>query len=290
MYSKYKNILSPRQNIIATISNIKFVTQELQALNFRLVLQAWRQPSQLIAGIIQPLLWLILFGALFQNAPVNLFSSNTKYGQFLSAGIIVFTAFTGSLNAGLSLMFDREFGFLNRLIVSPLVSKESIIYSSTIFISISSLTQVIFIICTSVFLGNGIVNSNSLLLITFIIFLITLGVTILSLSLAFILPGHIELLAFILITNLPFLFSSTALAPLSFMPYWMQIIASLNPLSYAIETIRFIYQNNTYTLHSNIIQTTWGTLVLQDVILLFILIDIFGIYMMKKFLLNKFKR
>lgn len=290
MYSKYKNILSPRQNITATISDIKFVTQELQALNFRLALQAWRQPSQLIAGIIQPLLWLILFGALFQNAPVNLFSSNTKYGQFLSAGIIVFTAFTGSLNAGLSLMFDREFGFLNRLIVSPLVSKESIIYSSTIFISISSLTQVIFIICTSVFLGNRIVNSNSLLLITFIIFLITLGVTILSLSLAFILPGHIELLAFILITNLPFLFSSTALAPLSFMPYWMQIIASLNPLSYAIETIRFIYQNNTYTLHSNIIQTTWGTLVLQDVILLFILIDILGIYIMKKFLLNKFKR
>nr|YP_009294162.1 ABC-2 type transporter [Hildenbrandia rubra]AOM67404.1 ABC-2 type transporter [Hildenbrandia rubra] len=290
MHSQYKSILSPRRHILETFSSIRFVTQELHALNFRLMLQSWRQPSQLVAGILQPMLWLVLFGALFQNAPINLFSSNTKYGQFLSAGIVIFTAFTGSLNAGLSLMFDREFGFLNRLIVAPLVSKESIIYSSTIFISISSLTQVVFIICASIFLGNTTVNSSALLLIALIVFLITLGVTILSLSLAFILPGHIELLAFILLTNLPFLFSSTALAPLSFMPSWMQIIASLNPLSYAIETIRFVYQNHTYNLQSHIIETTWGSLVLQEVILLLVLIDIFGIYIMKRFLLSKFKR
>ena len=136
MHSKYKNILSARYNITERSSSIKFTAQELIALNFRLILQTWRQPSQLIAGMLQPLLWLILFGALFQNAPINLFSSNTRYNQFLSAGIVVFTAFTGSLNAGLALMFDREFGFLNRLIVAPLVSKESIIYSSTVFISI----------------------------------------------------------------------------------------------------------------------------------------------------------
>lgn len=289
MYSKYKSTLSPRQHISETITNIKFTTQELLALNFRLILQIWRRPSQLIAGVLQPLLWLVLFGALFQNAPVSLFSHNTKYGQFLSAGIIVFTAFTSSLNAGLSLMFDREFGFLNRLIVAPLVSKESIIYSSTIFISILSLTQVTFIVCASTFLGNKIDNSNGVLLIICIILLITLGITMLSLSLAFTLPGHIELLAFILLTNLPFLFSSTALAPLSFMPFWMQIIASLNPLSYAIETIRFIYQNSIYTPNSNIIDTIWRTLTLQDVILLFIFIDILGTYIMKKFLLSKFK-
>nr|YP_009297670.1 ABC-2 type transporter [Hildenbrandia rivularis]AOM67214.1 ABC-2 type transporter [Hildenbrandia rivularis] len=289
MSPQYKNILSPRQHILETISNLQFMIQELQALNFRLLLQIWRQPSPLIAGLLQPLLWLILFGALFQNAPVSLFSSNTKYGQFLSAGIIVFTAFTGSLNAGLSLMFDREFGFLNRLIVAPLVSKESIIFSSTIFISIISIGQVILIICASIFLGHKVLNSQGLLLIAFIILLITLGVTMFSLNLAFILPGHIELLAFILITNLPFLFSSTALAPLSFMPLWMQILASLNPLSYAIETVRFIYENNIYTLESSIIETIWGTLTLQEIIALFILIDILGILIIKKFVLSKLK-
>ena len=289
MYPKHKTILKPRQNIIDNVSNIKFVTQELKALNFRLFLQNWRRPSQLIAGVLQPLLWLILFGALFQNAPINLFSSNTRYVQFLSAGIMIFTAFTGSLNAGLSLMFDREFGFLNRLIVAPLVTKESIIYASTIFISIITLIQVIFIIIASLLLGNRLATNHGLLLIFLILILTTLGVTMFSLSLAFILPGHIELLAFILVTNLPFLFSSTALAPLSFMPYWMQVIASINPLSYAIETIRYIYQHDTYLLQSKIIETLYGNVTLLQIIVLLISIDLLGIYIIKKFLLNKFK-
>ena len=68
-----------------------------------------------------------------------------------------------------------------------------------------------------------------------------LGVTALSLGLSFALPGHIELIAVIFVTNLPLLFSSTALVPLSFMPPWLQVVASLNPLSYAIEPIRYIY-------------------------------------------------
>ena len=52
-----------------------------------------RRPSTLIAGIIQPLIWLVLFGALFQNVPEGLFGDSRNYGQFLGAGIIVFTAF-----------------------------------------------------------------------------------------------------------------------------------------------------------------------------------------------------
>ena len=290
MNSKYHAVLSPKQYITKSYLNVQLLLQEINALNHRLLLQIWRQPSTLIAGLLQPLLWLILFGALFQNAPVNLFSSSTKYGQFLSAGIIVFTAFTGSLNAGLPLMFDREFGFLNRLVVAPLISKDSIIFSATLFMAGLSTVQVIFIICASAALGNGTINTSDFLLVTSIILLITLGVTILSLNLAFILPGHIELLAFILITNLPFLFSSTALAPLYFMPSWMQIIASLNPLSYAIETIRFIYKNTTYTLQSQVIKTVWGSLMLKDVIIFLLSIDIIGIIFMKKFLQNKFEQ
>nr|YP_009296709.1 ABC-2 type transporter [Apophlaea sinclairii]AOM65849.1 ABC-2 type transporter [Apophlaea sinclairii] len=289
MHFKYKDVLTPRQHVLESLLKLRYISQELIALNLRLILQNWRRPSQLFAGILQPLMWLVLFGALFQNAPVNLFSSNTKYGHFLSAGIIVFTAFTSSLNAGLSLMFDREFGFLNRLIVAPLTSKESIIYSSALFMSVFSILQVILIIYACAFLGNGIINNNGLLLITLIIILITLGITTLSLSLAFILPGHVELLAFIVVTNLPFLFSSTALAPLSFMPSWMQIIASLNPLSYAIETIRFVYQHDIYKLNSIMIETIWRHWTLQEVILLFIFIDSVGIYIMKRFLLSKFR-
>jgi len=96
--------------------------QETFALTRRLFIQLQRRPTTLLAGIIQPLLWLILFGALFQNAPAGIFGAGQNYTQFLGAGVIVFTAFGGALNAGVPVIFDREFGFLNRLLVAPLTS------------------------------------------------------------------------------------------------------------------------------------------------------------------------
>ena len=82
--------------------------------------------------------------------------------------------------------------------------------------------------------------------------------TALSLGLAFALPGHIELLAVIFITNLPLLFASTALVPLSFMPTWLQVVASLNPLSYAIEPIRYLYLHTDWNFGSIVMQAPFG--------------------------------
>ena len=110
------------------------LSQETLALTWRLFLQLMRRPSTLIAGVLQPLIWLILFGALFANAPEGLLPGGMSYGRFLGAGVIVFTAFSGALNAGLPVMFDREFGFLNRLLVAPLRSRSSIVLASVIYI------------------------------------------------------------------------------------------------------------------------------------------------------------
>ena len=215
--------------------------QETGAMTRRLFIQLQRRPSTLVAGVVQPVMWLILFGALFQNVPEGLFGESRNYGQFLGAGIIVFTAFGGALNAGLPVMFDREFGFLNRFLVAPLASRYSIVAASAIFIAAMSMVQTTAIIALSAALGAGLPDPAGLLLVVLIVLTLVLGVTALSLGLSFALPGHIELIAVIFVTNLPLLFSSTALVPLSFMPPWLQMVASLNPLSYAIEPIRYIY-------------------------------------------------
>jgi ABC-2 type transport system permease protein len=232
------------------------IVQETFALTRRLFIQLQRRPSSLIAGIIQPVMWLVLFGALFQNAPTGLFGSTTNYGQFLAAGVIVFTAFAGALNAGLPVMFDREFGFLNRLLVAPLASRFSIVFASAIISQ--SLLQAAVIVAAAAFLGAGLPDFTGLCAIALIVFLLALGVTAISLGLAFALPGHIELIAVIFVTNLPLLFASTALAPLSFMPGWLQVIATLNPLSYAIEPIRYLYLHSSWGLNDIVMHAFWG--------------------------------
>ena len=247
--------------------------QETLALTKRLFIQLQRRPSTLIAGIIQPLMWLILFGALFQNAPQGLFGNGLSYGQFLGAGVIVFTAFAGALNAGLPVMFDREFGFLNRLLVAPLASRFSIVAASAIYIIALSLIQAVAIVVASAFLGAGLPNLVGLGIIALIVFLLVVGVTALSLGLAFALPGHIELIAVIFVTNLPLLFASTALAPLSFMPGWLQVVASLNPLSYAIEPIRYLYTHSDWSLGSIVMQTPWASITFGSALLVLLAFD-----------------
>jgi ABC-2 type transport system permease protein len=251
--------------------------QETLALTRRLFIQLQRRPSTLIAGIIQPLMWLFLFGALFQNVPKGLFGESQNYGQFLSAGVIVFTAFAGALNAGLPVMFDREFGFLNRLLVAPLASRYSIVCASAIFIVTLSLIQSATIVIAGAFLGTGLPGFLEMSAIALIIIMLVVGVTGLSLGLTFALPGHIELIAVIFVTNLPLLFASTALAPISFMPNWLQIVVSLNPLSYAIEPIRYLYVHQDWSLNSIVLNAPWGAITFGEALLILLAFDVIAL-------------
>ena len=244
---------SPAPSALAEIS------QETLALTGRLFVQLQRRPSTLVAGVLQPLIWLVLFGALFAKAPAGLLPGGISYGRFLGAGVIVFTAFSAALNAGLPVMFDREFGFLNRLLVAPLRSRSSIVFASVLYITSLSLVQSLAIMGTAALLGYGWPGAGGLLLVLVTLLLLVFAVTALSLGLAFALPGHIELIAVIFVANLPLLFASTALAPLSFMPTWLGWLAALNPLTFAIEPIRAAYAGE-LSLSAVVLEAPFGTM------------------------------
>ncbi len=254
--------------------------QETMAMTKRLFIQLRRRPSTLIAGIIQPFMWLLLFGALFEKMPRGLFGGDLDYAKFLAPGIIIFTAFSAALNAGLPVMFDREFGFLNRLLVAPLSSRYSIVASSTLYIIVLTFIQTAVIVLASSLFGADLPGLSGLLMIAIIVLLIVLGVTALSLGLAFALPGHIELIALIFVVNLPLLFASTALAPITFMADWLKVLVLFNPLTYAIEPIRYIYAHQQWNLFDNVLQTPWlslNFLILMVILLAFDLVILFAI-------------
>lgn len=244
-------------------SSIKERAQEILALSMRQFLQMKRRPSSFAIGIIQPLIWLILFSALFNNTPKDFMPQSMGYGKFIAAGLIVFTAFSGALNAGLPVMFDREFGFLNRILVAPLRSRSSVVFASVAHIGVISMLQSVVIMIAAALLGYGWPSGLGIITALLTLSILTLGVTTLSLGLAFALPGHIELLAITFVINLPLLFTSTALAPIEYMPPYLKWLASFNPLTYAIEPIRAAYQGtvnfNTVVLLAPYGEVTAGT-------------------------------
>ncbi|MCT0198796.1 ABC transporter permease [Synechococcus sp. CS-1325] len=269
----------------ATRSALADLSQEILALTKRLFLQLARRPSTLVAGVLQPLIWLVLFGALFAKAPEGLLPDGMSYGRFLGAGVIVFTAFSAALNAGLPVMFDREFGFLNRLLVAPLRSRSSIVIASVLYITSLSLVQSLAIMGTAALLGYGWPGTYGLLLVLITLLLLVFAVTGLSLGLAFALPGHIELIAVIFVVNLPLLFASTALAPISFMPAWLGWLAALNPLTFAIEPIRAAYGGNV-SLTATVLEAPYGALSTAHCLLVLAILAV-GLFLLIRPLLDR---
>jgi len=261
------------------------LAQETLALTRRLFIQLQRRPSTLVAGILQPLIWLVLFGALFAKAPAGLLPGGVSYGRFLGAGVIVFTAFSAALNAGLPVMFDREFGFLNRLLVAPLRSRTSIVLATVLYITSLSLLQTLAIMGAASALGYGWPGPVGLLLVLVTLLLLLAAVTALSLGLAFALPGHIELIAVIFVVNLPLLFASTALAPIAFMPGWLGWLAALNPLTFAIEPIRAAYLGP-FRLDQVVLEAPYGSLTAGQCLLVLALLSL-GLFLSIRPLLDR---
>ncbi len=277
--------IAPRPQSHSEPSPLAEVTQETLALSRRLFVQLLRRPSTLVAGVLQPLIWLVLFGALFAKAPPGLLPGGGSYGRFLGAGVIVFTAFSAALNAGLPLMFDREFGFLNRLLVAPLRARSSIVLASVIYITALSLVQSLAIMGAAALLGYGWPGASGLLVVLITLLLLVFAFTALSLGLAFALPGHIELIAVIFVANLPLLFASTALAPISFMPGWLGWLAALNPLTFAIEPIRAAYAGP-FQWSTVVLVAPYGSLNAATCLLILTVLA-FGLFLAIRPLLNR---
>jgi len=277
--------IAPRPQSHSEPSPLAEVTQETLARSRRLFVQLVRRPSTLVAGVLQPLIWLVLFGALFAKAPPGLLPGGGSYGRFLGAGVIVFTAFSAALNAGLPLMFDREFGFLNRLLVAPLRARSSIVLASVIYITALSLVQSLAIMGAAALLGYGWPGASGLLVVLITLLLLVFAFTALSLGLAFALPGHIELIAVIFVANLPLLFASTALAPISFMPGWLGWLAALNPLTFAIEPIRAAYAGP-FQWSTVVLVAPYGSLNAATCLLILTVLA-FGLFLAIRPLLNR---
>lgn len=199
----------------------------------------------------------------------------------------MFTAFSSALNAGLPIIFDREFGFLNRILVTPLSSRISLVIASALITTLLSLIQTSVVIMLSIVSSNFIWKLKLLCISILVVLLLVTGTTAMSLDMAFLLPGHVELIAITLLFNLPVLFSSTALVPMSFLPTWLQVLVSLNPLSYSIEPIRYLCFHNSIDSSSIIMNTLWANFSIKEICAILLGFNIVSLLASSKILSNK---
>ena len=218
----------------------------LWALTNRDLRKWYTNPIQLFISLIQPIIWLGLFGKAFGGFSAFLTPAQqqglygtTNFFSYLSCGMLAFIVLFTSAFSGMSVVFDRRFGFLNKALSTP-VARGAIVMGKILNSVGRSLIQAAIIIVIAVALGmeTSHFTVQGFAAAFLLIFLMAVGLSALFTMLALRSADWQTQMAIINLLNLPLLFASNALFPVKIMPAWLQDVVKVNPVSYAVDGIR----------------------------------------------------
>jgi ABC-2 type transport system permease protein len=196
-----------------------------------------RAKSRVIGTLGMPLFFMAFLGFGFSRAQLPNLPPGVDYIQFLVPGIVGMTLLFSSTFAGISVLWDREFGFLKEIMVAP-VSRVSIVLGRIAGGATTSLIQGATILLLSVPLGFAIPGAGEVLLSVLVMLLIS--VIFISLGLVFA-SNMKDIHGFNMITNFvvfPLFLLSGALFPVGNLPAQVQVFAYLDPLTYGVDGLR----------------------------------------------------
>ncbi|MFI5205330.1 MAG: ABC transporter permease [Candidatus Paceibacterales bacterium] len=194
----------------------------------------YRSRSRMIGSLGQPLLFLIALG--FGLGPVFQRAGQGNYFQFLGPGVISMSILFTSIFAGIQIIWDKQFGFLKETLVAP-VSRLNIMLGKTLGGSTIALIQGVIVFTLAVIFGFR--PDVSLFPVT-VLFMILIGVffTGLGISIASALE---DINGFQIIMNFlvqPLFFLSGAIFPLNNLPGAINVVTTIDPLTYGVDGIR----------------------------------------------------
>lgn len=198
-----------------------------------------RSKSRIVATVVQPLFFLVILGSGLRTAIVPGMAGD-NYLYFLAPGIVAMTILFSSMFTGISVLWDRQFGFLQEVLVAP-ISRLSIIIGRTLGGATISLIQGFIILIIAIALGVPILSVLGL--ISTIVFMVLLAFTAVGFGLV-VASKMSDFQGFQIIMNLlimPLLFLSSALFPIATNLQFPEIIRKLvflNPLFYMVDGLR----------------------------------------------------
>ncbi len=228
--------------------------RETWALTARELKHWYRVKVQIFMTLIQPIVWLGLFGQAFnigallpsQTVPL-FFSGAPDYFSFMAIGMLAVNALFTCMFSGMSIVWDRRFGFLNKLKVAP-IPRGAVPISRILATVIRSTIQVSIVLAIALAFqyvpgltgltlkeGFGIVDLAGMFAV---LFLLSTAFASLFTTIALAVENQETLFGVINLLNLPLMFASAALFPTAMMPDWLRTVADYNPLTWAADAMR----------------------------------------------------
>jgi ABC-2 type transport system permease protein len=215
----------------AVVSDTWYMTQ-------RQFMAFLRQPAYLLITLIQPVIWLFLFGALFRKVvEISGFGSGS-YLDFLVPGVIVMSAVSSNMWAGMGTLEEIERGTLNRFLITP-VRRSALMNANVVMQALTTAFQSVVIVLLG-WLGGAHYPGGAAGLAVLIVVSSVLGTIFgaFSNALGMLVRERESIIGINSFLLLPLTFLSSAFMATTLMPHWMQVVARFNPVNWALEAGR----------------------------------------------------
>lgn len=205
---------------------------------WRELLHFLRSKVSILASIFQPLVWLLLVGNIFQRTNALPGFPARSYLDFMTPGVLAMVALFGGSFGGMTVIWDRRVGFLSKLLALP-ISRASIVVGKMLSIAMRTAFQLLIVLLVAFVLGvRSATGVWGIPLLLFIAVLLTFAFSGISITVGALVKQPETFWAVVNFLTVPLLFTSSALFPLEFVPAWLRAIAYLNPVTYAINSMR----------------------------------------------------
>ena len=223
---------------------------------YRELLRFVRERSRIVATMAMPLLFLTIFGAGLKNSMGSL-APGVDFLQFMYPGIIAMSVLMTSFMAGMSVVWDREFGFLKEVLVAPL-SRSGVALGKTLGGATVAMIQGMLLLVLAPIVG---VDLTPLLVLKLIPLMLILAVTVSALGI--LIASRIQSMqAFGMVMQVvvfPLVFLSGVFFPVNNVPVWLEVLAKLNPVTYGVDAIRQLFLTLDGGLSVSLFGHTMGT-------------------------------
>ena len=204
---------------------------------YRDVLRFWHDKMRLMGTITFPLLFLFVFGNGL-SARMGTLGPGTDFTQFIFPGIIGMSVLMSSFMSGVSLVWDREFGFLKEVLVAP-ISRVSVAVGKILGGTTVAMFQGLLIMIFAPLIGVSLSPLTVLILLP-LMFLLATSIGSLGILLATRIKSMEAFQAVVQMLMFPMVFLSGVFFPVQGLPVWMNILVKINPATYGIAPIRQI--------------------------------------------------
>lgn len=208
------------------------------AINRREIIKFVRQKSRLVTDLSRPILWLLFVG--YGISTIAVIKSGS-YMQFIFPGILVMTVLFRSIFSSISIIWDREFGVLKEILVSP-VSRRTFVFAKITSGAAISTLQAIIMLFFAPFIGIKL-SILSVMLSILALFLISSSITAFGIVIASRMTSFEGFNSIINLIIQPMFFVSGALYPVGRFPEALKLIAYINPITYSVDLMKFIIFN-----------------------------------------------